>query len=57
MRAVKDIISSMENRIKTRSPRGYQALTQSFAELRERIGTRAGSIVRKSPRSKGDSRR
>jgi len=53
MRAVKDIISSMENEIKNRSRRGYQALTRSFAELRESIGDRTGRVVRRFPRSKG----
>jgi len=53
MRAVKDIISSMENNIKTRSRKGYQTLTRTFAQLRERIGATAGDIARKSSGSKG----
>jgi len=57
MRAVKDIISSMENRIKTRSRKSYQTLTRTFAQLRGRIETKAGSIARKSPRSKSGGQR
>ena len=36
MRAVKDIITTVENAIKTKSRKGYQALTQTFAQLRGR---------------------
>ena len=53
MRAVKDIINSVENEIKTKSRKGYQTLTRSFAQLRGRIVTKARSIAPKSPRSKG----
>ena len=56
MRAVKDIISSMENKIKTKSRKGYQAITRAFAQLRGRIGTKVGSVARKSTRSKGGGR-
>ena len=52
MRAVKDIINSVENEIKTKSRKSYQALSQSLAHLQERIGTTAGKVIRKSPRSK-----
>lgn len=52
MRAVKDIINTVENEIKTKSRKSYQALSQSLAQLQERIGTTAGKVVRKSPRSK-----
>jgi len=56
MRAVKDMVSSMENSIKTRSRRGYQAVTRSFIELQRRIEAGAERIIRKSPRSKGGKR-
>jgi hypothetical protein len=56
MRAVRDIISSMENKIKTKSRKGYQAITRTFAQLRARIGSKVGSVASKSTRSKGGGR-
>ena len=57
MRAVKEIINSMENEVKSKSRRGYQALSRSFAEMRGKIGANAGRLIRKSPRSKGSGQR
>lgn len=57
MRAVKDIITSMENKIKTKSRKGYQALSRTFAQLRGRIGVKTGSAARNSPRSKSGGQR
>ncbi|GAC1472378.1 MAG: hypothetical protein PVSMB11_08080 [Desulfuromonadaceae bacterium] len=56
MRAVRDIISRMGNKIKTKSRKGYQAVTRTFAQLRGRIGAKVGSVTRKSTRSKGGGR-
>ena len=58
MRLVKDSISSMENMFKTKSRKGYQALTH--ADLRTTAKEKRNwtvSIVRQSPRSKDGGQR